>query len=227
MPEVSIFDMLDLWDDSALHFDAIKMNVTDSGSLGSSKIIDLQLSGNSILSLRKDGLLTIDGDINGIGGGIDILTGGSAALNIQEINNSVNCISIVPSATGEPARVQSKGIDADVDLVFGTQGFGNFTIERTDTGEPYAKLEGSNFANTSIGHNAAQLSNSNLSNVSIGWNSNLLNTTGSENTAIGSGAFLLNNGGSRNIGIGLNAGSNVSNGSGNIIIGCDIVKTVA
>ena len=50
-----IYDMTDTWNAAGTVFSAIKMNVTNSASATGSKLIDLQLAGNSLFNVDKTG----------------------------------------------------------------------------------------------------------------------------------------------------------------------------
>lgn len=58
MANVKISNLSTIWTSSATEFTAIKMDVTDSASSGSSKLMDLMVGGTSKASVRKDGVLT-------------------------------------------------------------------------------------------------------------------------------------------------------------------------
>lgn len=58
-----IFDMADTWNDGGTTFAAIKMDVTDTASAAASLLMDLQVGSTSRLSVRKDGQITVRGDL--------------------------------------------------------------------------------------------------------------------------------------------------------------------
>lgn len=58
MANVKISNLSTIWTSSAAEFTAIKMDVTDTASSGSSKLMDLLVGGVSKVSVRKDGVLT-------------------------------------------------------------------------------------------------------------------------------------------------------------------------
>jgi len=54
----NIYDLSDSWTDGGTVYNAIKMNVTDTASDSSSKLIDLQVGGVSQFAIGKDGTIT-------------------------------------------------------------------------------------------------------------------------------------------------------------------------
>ncbi len=90
MATVNIYNMADTWNNVATTFTAIKMNVTDTASASGSLLMDLQVGGNSVLSLRKDSRLLV-GSAGSIGGGIvmesanrlGILAGTSQVVSVR------------------------------------------------------------------------------------------------------------------------------------------------
>jgi hypothetical protein len=57
---VNLYEMIDTWNDAAVTFTAIKMNVTDTASAAASNLLDLQVGGVSRFEVSKAGKLTID-----------------------------------------------------------------------------------------------------------------------------------------------------------------------
>jgi hypothetical protein len=51
----NIYDLVDTWDNGALVWNAIKMNVSDAASASGSKLIDMQVGGVSKFSVDKNG----------------------------------------------------------------------------------------------------------------------------------------------------------------------------
>ena len=64
MSTSNIFDLADTWNDAAVTFTAIKMDVTDTASAGSSRLLDLQVGGASRFSVGKNGFATVNGPNN-------------------------------------------------------------------------------------------------------------------------------------------------------------------
>ena len=66
----NIYDLADTWNDGATEFTSIKMDVTDTASLSTSMLIDLQVGGVSQFSVDKAGNITgsnlFDGDYNNL-----------------------------------------------------------------------------------------------------------------------------------------------------------------
>ena len=66
MPTTSnIYDLTDTWNNGAITFVAIQMDVTDTASAAASKLIDLQKGSVSHFKVDKDGNLTLAGTVDG------------------------------------------------------------------------------------------------------------------------------------------------------------------
>jgi hypothetical protein len=77
-----IYNMADTWADAGVTFTAIKMNVTDTASNAASLLMDLQVGGVSIASVRKNGLALFGPTaafVNGIGIGTPSVNVGAGA----------------------------------------------------------------------------------------------------------------------------------------------------
>ena len=61
-----IYNLTDNWNDGTTVFDAIKINVTDTASDATSKLLDLQIGGTSKFKVDKGGNVTLDGSITGL-----------------------------------------------------------------------------------------------------------------------------------------------------------------
>lgn len=59
----NLFDMTDLWNNAAVTFTGLKLNVTDTASAGGSMLMDLQVGGVSKASVAKDGTFSAQGTI--------------------------------------------------------------------------------------------------------------------------------------------------------------------
>ena len=95
-----IYDLVDTWNASGTTFTAVKMNVTDTASASGSLLMDLQVGAASKFSVRKDGLVNINGAAASIyvagiglsyagsgllsfGAGADVILSRRAAANLQ------------------------------------------------------------------------------------------------------------------------------------------------
>ena len=56
-----IYDMSDIWNDSNVHFDAIKMNVADNGAAPGSMLLDLQINNDSKFNVSPNGNVSVNG----------------------------------------------------------------------------------------------------------------------------------------------------------------------
>jgi hypothetical protein len=68
MADQFIYSMTDTWSDGGTTWVAIKMNVTDSASTSDSKLIELQVGGNTKFAVRKDGNVTLTSNDAGAAG---------------------------------------------------------------------------------------------------------------------------------------------------------------
>jgi hypothetical protein len=73
-----IYDLTDSWDAAGTTFTAIKMNVSDSGSSSTSKLISLQTNGTEHFSVTKAGVGYFSNNV-----GIGTSSPGSFKLNVQ------------------------------------------------------------------------------------------------------------------------------------------------
>jgi hypothetical protein len=56
--DVKVLDLSATWNDAGVTFTGLKFNVTDTASNAASLLLDLQVGGNPIVSVRKDGQVT-------------------------------------------------------------------------------------------------------------------------------------------------------------------------
>lgn len=61
-----IYNLTDTWNDGTTVFDAIKINVADTASAATSKLLDLQIGGTSKFKVDKGGNVTLAGSITGL-----------------------------------------------------------------------------------------------------------------------------------------------------------------
>ena len=88
MSTQNIFDLTDTWNSAGTTFNAIKMNVTDTASAAASLLMDLQVGGSSLFSVRKDGLTTIGNNQSLNMGASGALISGGTALGQDGANNT-------------------------------------------------------------------------------------------------------------------------------------------
>jgi hypothetical protein len=81
---INLYEMVDTWNDAAVTFTAIKMNVTDTASNAASLLMDLQVGGVSRFSVSKtSGNFSVDGGVVRFGNGTTVrgqfshITGGT------------------------------------------------------------------------------------------------------------------------------------------------------
>lgn len=73
------------WNNAAVTFTGALVNVTDTASNASSLLMDLQVGGSSKVSVRKDGRLTVDKQINSSQSVLEILAGGAFGISIGSV----------------------------------------------------------------------------------------------------------------------------------------------
>ena len=84
MSTSNIFDLVDLWNDAAVTFNGIKLNVTDTASDPASNLLDLQVGGVSRFRVKKGGTIHLSEGTNtgatyfltGVGGSNSIFFAG-------------------------------------------------------------------------------------------------------------------------------------------------------
>lgn len=94
---VNIFDMVDVWNSAGTQFNAIKMDVTDTGSGELSRFVHILKNGATRFEVRPDGNFGQMILYNSTGanfGGITLTSGGTMALT-----------HLLSAATGQPAHV--------------------------------------------------------------------------------------------------------------------------
>lgn len=62
--KVKLYDLADEWNNAAVNFAGIKLNVKDTASAGGSLLMDLQTHGISRFNVRKDGFVSVRGGID-------------------------------------------------------------------------------------------------------------------------------------------------------------------
>lgn len=90
MTDTNIFDMADSWNNAAVAFTAVKMNVTDLASAAGSLLMDLQVGGGSKFSVSKAGSLVSLGSItlSGVLGWSDVPLFRDAANTLAQRNGA-------------------------------------------------------------------------------------------------------------------------------------------
>lgn len=106
-----IYNLTDTWNQAGTTFNSIKMNVTDTASASDSKLLDLQISGNSKFNINKtgnfysgagniDGTLTLQKDytekvyyVSGSSLVIDLTNG-----TIQKLTTTANASITLPTS---------------------------------------------------------------------------------------------------------------------------------
>ena len=60
-----VLDLSQTWNNGAVSFEGIKLDVTDTASASGSALLDLHVGGSSMFKIGKDGTITVDGDDTG------------------------------------------------------------------------------------------------------------------------------------------------------------------
>lgn len=60
-----VLDLSQTWNNGAVSFEGIKLDVTDTASASGSALLDLHVGGSSMFKVGKDGTITVDGDDTG------------------------------------------------------------------------------------------------------------------------------------------------------------------
>lgn len=95
-----IFDLSDTWNDSETTFAAIKVDVTDTSSADGSRLLDLQVGGESQFQVAKDGaILAKYGDYRWKLGGREAVAAGVPYFR-SEKTNSFTALDVIPNGTG-------------------------------------------------------------------------------------------------------------------------------
>jgi len=105
-----IFDMRDIWDDGAILFTAVNMDVTDNGSQSNSLLLDLKVDGTSKFKVRKDGTLFGPGDTPIGDGGTDLEALGSTQGMIL-FRGSSAWQALAPGTAGQVFQTSGAGAD--------------------------------------------------------------------------------------------------------------------
>ncbi len=110
-----IIDNTITWNDGAVTFTALKLNVTDTASASGSMLLDLQAAGSSLFKVTKAGTATAGGTFITTFGNVDIQTGslrlGSSADTILT-RDAANTFAQRNSTTAQAFRIYNTYTDA-------------------------------------------------------------------------------------------------------------------
>ena len=115
-----IYDLTDTWNASGTTFNGIKLNVTDSASASSSKLVTLQTNGTEHFSITKAGVGYVSGNL-GIGTAspatkLHLLTASATAVAVRAAN-SVSYAELQVDSSGNSQLVAPGGVQ-----IFNTNG---------------------------------------------------------------------------------------------------------
>jgi len=104
MANVQLDSLTDTWNNGATTFNAVKMNVTDTASAAASKLIDLQVGGNTKANITKAGLLTLASGLTLTGANTIQTTTGALTIASGSSNIIITPTSNVGIGTTSPDR---------------------------------------------------------------------------------------------------------------------------
>jgi len=115
-----IYDLTDTWNASGTTFNGIKLNVTDSASASSSKLVTLQTNGTEHFSITKAGVGYVSGNL-GVGTAspatkLHLLTASATAVAVRA-GNSVSYAEFQVDASGNSQLIAPGGVQ-----IFNTNG---------------------------------------------------------------------------------------------------------
>jgi len=115
-----IYDLTDTWNASGTTFNGIKLNVTDSASASSSKLVTLQTNGTEHFSITKAGVGYVSGNL-GVGTAspatkLHLLTASATAVAVRAAN-SVSYAELQVDSSGNSQLVAPGGVQ-----IFNTNG---------------------------------------------------------------------------------------------------------
>lgn len=188
----NIFDLGDDWTDSGTVYDAIKIDVTDTASDATSKLLDLQVGGASKFKVDKNGNVTSLGDVNGASPSeMSHLSGVSSNIQTQldaagggDMLSTNNLSDVANAATSRT----NLGLGTAA-----TNATGDFaTASHTHTASDLADFATEVSNNTSVAANTAKVTNvdTNLSTTQTSTTVDVVSSDGTDATlpqAIASG----------------------------------------
>lgn len=149
MADVNIYDMAQAWNNVAVTFTAMKMDVTDTASAAASKLIDLLVSGASKFNVDKAGIVTFSAP-NAAAADTQ-----SGYLQVKDYGSGVthNNVVLGAGATGAPnIRLQVDDATAHIGLNIGGTAQSAFTVMRSDgANELWLELRSEDYQTTGFG----------------------------------------------------------------------------
>ncbi len=124
----TVLNIASTWNNSSNKFDAIKVNVTNTGSAATSLLMDLQVGGASKFKVGLDGTITLPGD-GEIGG--DLVLTGDLAVNGGDITSTAATFNLLNQSATVNAFTNSTALA--IGKTSGTATINNPTVVGTQT----------------------------------------------------------------------------------------------
>jgi hypothetical protein len=152
MATQNIFNLTDTWNNVATTFTAIKMNATDTASASGSLLIDLQTSGTSRFSVRKDGFAKYGsgGAIGASGTGLSVRNAADSDFAYLQVGGANQGLYLSSSGAGVTCGITGKlnwsndpsGGGGAVDLTMGRNAAASLRLGDVDAAAPVAQTLG-------------------------------------------------------------------------------------
>ena len=123
-----IYDLSDTWNNAGISWNGIKLNVTDTASAVTSKLVDLQIGGVSKFSVSKTGAVTAAGNIQSTSGGFTFPDG------TTQITRAVTSVT---ATDGSIAITGTTNIN--LSAVFAPKSYAAITTVRNNSGATLTK----------------------------------------------------------------------------------------
>jgi hypothetical protein len=122
----SVPDMVATWNDVAVTFNGIKLNVTDTASAAASKLIDLQVGSVTKFNVTKAGNTTIAGTLDVTG--VSTLTGAATFKSSAKSDSATAGIGYATGAGGAETQLTSKSTGVTLNKICGTITMNNASL---------------------------------------------------------------------------------------------------
>ena len=124
----TVLNIASTWNNGSNKFDAIKVNVTNTGSAATSLLMDLQVGGASKFKVGLDGTVTTPGDLDLTG---DVTIGGDLAVNGGDITSTAATFNLLNQSATVNAFTNAATLQ--IGKISGTATLNNPTVVGTQT----------------------------------------------------------------------------------------------